>query len=116
MDEINEKILSSKDVPRARNAQMDRVELALKDIDKTLKESGVKRVTAHLKNVINTDFSGIVGAGLGSAGVSAFIGMSPLIAGVAGAGLVFGVKSLIMPSIQCPTNLSYINSIRKNFR
>jgi hypothetical protein len=116
MDEINEKILSSKDVPRARNTQVARIELAIRDIDKTLKESGVKRVTTHLKNVINTDFSGIVGAGLGSAGVSTFIGMAPLIAGVAGAGLVFGVKSLIMPSNQCQTNLSYINSIRKNFR
>jgi hypothetical protein len=115
MDEINEKILSSKDVPRARNTQMARVELAIIDIDKTLKESGVKRVTTHLKNVINTDFSGIIGAGLGSAGVSSFIGMAPLIAGVTGASLVFGVKSLIMPSNQCPTNLSYINSIRKNF-
>jgi len=116
MDEINEKILSSKDVPRARNTQVARIELAIRDIDKTLKESGVKRVTTHLKNVINTDFSGIVGAGLGSAGVSTFIGMAPLIAGVAGAGLVFGVKSLIMPFNQCQTNLSYINSIRKNFR
>jgi hypothetical protein len=35
---------------------MARVELAIRDIDKTLKESGVKRVTTHLKNVINTDF------------------------------------------------------------
>lgn len=116
MDEVNENILSSRDVPRARNAQMARVELALKDIDKTLSESGLKRITTHLKNVINADFSGIAGAGLGSAGISAFIGMSPLIAGVAGAGLVFGVKSLMMPSNQCPTDLSYINSIRKNFR
>ncbi|EGQ8957087.1 hypothetical protein V6957_004759 [Vibrio parahaemolyticus] len=116
MDEVNENILSSRDVPRARNAQMARVELALKDIDKTLSESGVKRITTNLRNVINADFSGIVGAGLGSAGISTFIGMSPLIAGVAGAGLVLGVKSLIMPSNQCPTDFSYINSIRKNFQ
>ena len=116
MDEINEKIINSKDIPRTRNTQMTRIELALKDIDKTLKESKIKRVTTHLKNIINTDFSGIVGAGLGSAGISAFIGMSPLIAGVAGAGLVVGVKSLIMPSTQCPTELSYINSVRKSFQ
>ncbi|RVU84767.1 hypothetical protein EOL70_10985 [Leucothrix sargassi] len=116
MDEINEQIVSSKDIPRAKNTQIARLELALKGIDKTLNESGIKRVATHLKNVINTDFSGIVGAGLGSAGISAFIGVSPLIAGVSGAGLVLGVKSLIMPSNQCPTNFSYINSVRKNFR
>lgn len=116
MDEINETIQSSKDIPRAKNSQIARLELALKDIDKTIGESGIKRVTTHLKNIINTDFSGIVGAGLGSAGISALIGMSPLVAGVAGAGLVFGVKSIIMPSNQCPSDLNYINSIRKSFR
>jgi hypothetical protein len=116
MDDINESIQSSKDIPRAKNTQIARLELAIKDIDKTIAESGIKRVTAHLKNVINSDFSGIVGAGLGSAGISSLIGMSPLIAGVAGAGLVFGTKSIIMPANQCPSDLNYINSIRKNFR
>lgn len=116
IDEINESILNSKDIPRAKNAQVSRLELALKDIDKSLNASGIKRVTTHLRNVINEDFSGIAGAGLGSAGISSMIGMTPLVAGVAGAGLVFGVKSLMMPSNQCPTDLSYINSVRRSFR
>lgn len=116
MDDINEKILNSKDVPRGKNTQVARLELAIKNIDKTLNESGIKRVTTHLKNVINADFSGIAGAGLGSAGLSTVVGMTPLVAGVAGAGLVLGIKSLIMPSNQCPSEYSYINSIRKNFR
>lgn len=115
MDEINEKILNSKYIPQAKNTQIGRLELALKDIDRTITESGIKRVTTHLKNVINSDFSGIVGAGLGAAGVSAFIGMTPLIAGIAGAGLVVGVRSLSMPLNQCPSDLNYINSARKNF-
>lgn len=115
MDEINETIQNSKDIPRSKNTQISRLEFALKDIDRTITESGMKRVTTHLKNVINADFSGIVGSGLGFAGISSLIGMSPLIAGVAGAGMVFGAKSIMMPNNQCPSDLNYINSIRKNF-
>lgn len=116
LDELNEKIITSKDIPRAKNAQLARLELALKDIDKTISESGFKRITTNLKHVINSDFSGIVGAGLGAAGISSIVQMSPLIAGVAGAGLVTGIKGLMMPSVQCPTDFNYIQSVRRNFR
>ncbi len=44
------------------------------------------------------------------------IQMYPLIAGVAGAGLVTGIKSMMMPSVQCQTDFNYINSVRRNFR
>lgn len=115
LDEINEAIISAKDVPRAKNMQLAKLELALKDIDKTIRESGIKRLTTNLKHVINSDFSGIFGVGLGFAGISSLIGMSPIIAGVAGAGLITTVKTVMSPQNQCPTNFSYINSIRKNF-
>ncbi|MEX5486294.1 DUF6236 family protein [Proteus mirabilis] len=42
LDEINEAIISAKDVPRAKNMQLAKLELALKDIDKTIRESGIK--------------------------------------------------------------------------
>ena len=116
LDEINEEIISSKDIPRAKNSRLARLEMSLKDIDKTINETGIKRVTTNLKHVIHSDFSGIVGAGLGAAGIASLIQMSPLIAGVAGAGLVVGVKSVVMPSSQCPSDFNYIKSIRKNFR
>lgn len=116
LDEINEEIISSKDIPRAKNTRLARLEMSLKDIDKTINESGIKRVTTNLKHVIHSDFSGIIGAGLGAAGIASLIQMSPLIAGVAGVGLVVGVKSIIMPSSQCPTDFNYIKSVRKNFR
>lgn len=116
LDELNEKIITSKDIPRAKNAQLSRLELSLKDIDRTINESGFKRITTNLKHVINSDFSGVVGAGLGSAGLASMIQMYPLIAGVAGAGLVTGIKSMMMPSVQCQTDFNYINSVRRNFR
>lgn len=115
IDEIIENIIASKDIPRAKNVQIARLELAIKDIDRVLNESTFKRTTGNLKSVINSDFSGIVGAGLGAAGIASLIPMSPLIAGVATAGLVVTAKTLMMPTTQCPTDLNYIQSVKSSF-
>ncbi len=115
IDEIIENIIASKDIPRAKNVQVARLELAIKDIDRVLNESTFKRTTGNLKSVINSDFSGIVGAGLGAAGIASLIPMPPLIAGVATAGLVITAKTLMMPATQCPTDLNYIQSVKSSF-
>ncbi|GKR03721.1 MULTISPECIES: DUF6236 family protein [Aeromonas] len=115
IDEIIENIIASKDIPRAKNVQVARLELAIKDIDRVLNESTFKRTTGNLRSVINSDFSGIVGAGLGAAGIASLIPMPPLIAGVATAGLVITAKTLMMPATQCPTDLNYIQSVKSSF-
>lgn len=117
LDEINEAIISAKDIPRAKNMQLAKLELALKDIDKTIRESGMKRLTTNLKHVIHSDFSGVIFSGaISAAGIHSLIGMSPLIAGVAGAGLITAIKTIMAPKAQCPSNFNYINSIRNNFK
>lgn len=117
LDEIYQQIISSADIPRAKNTELAKLEIAVKDLDKLLKENLIKRTVGNIRNTINIDFSGIVGAGLGGAGVSSIIGMSPLIAGMAGAGLVIGFKSMVMPNKQtCSAQFNYIKSVRKNFK
>lgn len=116
MDDIYQKVISSADIARAKTTEIGRLETAIKDLDISLRESGIKRFAGNMRNTINMDFSGIVGAGLGAAGLSSTIGMSPLIAGLAGAGIVMGCKSLTMPrSETCPSGLSYLRSVRRTF-
>lgn len=117
LNDIYLQILSSADIPRAKNTELTRLEAAIKDLDKLLKENAIKRTVSNIRNTINIDFSGIVGAGLGSAGIASLIQMSPLIAGMAGAGLVVGFKTMIMPNQQsCPSHFNYLKSIRENFK
>jgi hypothetical protein len=117
LSEIYQSIISSADIPRAKNTELTKLESAIRDLDKALSESVIERTVSNIRNTINVDFSGIVGAGLGAAGISSLIGMSPLLAGMAAAGLVVGFKSLTMPSLtNCPAQYSYINSIRSSFQ
>lgn len=117
LDDIYQKIISSADIPRAKNTEIARLELAINDLNKVLNESGMRRVVTNLRNTINLDFSGILGVGLGAVGVASLINMSPLLLGMASAGVVVGYKSIAMPgAAKCPTQFSYLNSVRQNFK
>ncbi|MEZ8615920.1 DUF6236 family protein [Vibrio splendidus] len=115
LDEINEKILSSIDVPRAKNAELNRLELSLKDIDRTMSESGIGKVVSNFKHVINTDLSGIIGVGLGAAGLASFVPMSPMVAGLSSAGIVTTVRSLMVSNHSKYGDLTYLKSVRQCF-
>lgn len=117
LDDIYQKIIGSADIPRAKNTEISKLEASLKDLNKVLGESGIRRVIASMRNTINMDFSGILGAGLGSAGLASLVNMSPLLMGMAGAGVVVGYKSIVTPNAAgCPTQFSYLSSIRRNFQ
>jgi hypothetical protein len=116
MDDIYQRIISSADIARAKTTEIGRLENAIKDLDASLRESGIKRFAGNIRNTINMDFSGIIGAGLGAAGLSSTIGLSPLVAGLAGAGIVMGYRTSTMPQSEtCPSGLSYLSSVRRNF-
>lgn len=115
LDEINEKILSSIDLPRAKNSELNRLELSLKDIDRTMSESGISKVVSNFKHVINTDLSGIIGVGLGAAGLASFVPMSPMIAGLSSAGLVTTARSLMVSNNSNYGDLTYLKSVRQYF-
>ncbi|WHF36816.1 DUF6236 family protein [Aeromonas salmonicida] len=115
MNELNEKIISSDNIPRIKNTSIAHLDLAIRDIDKTIKESGIRRIATNFKQIINLDLSDMYSAGLGGAGVSQLIGTDPLATGVASAGILIAVKSLILPGRQCSSKFSYIDSVKRNF-
>ncbi|MVF14926.1 hypothetical protein FT643_22590 [Ketobacter sp. MCCC 1A13808] len=116
LDDIYQKIIGSADIPRSRNSEVTKLENALKDLDRALNEGKIKRVVTNIRNTITQDFSGVVGAGLGSISLPSLIDMSPLMVGMAGAGIVVGFKSMFLPNIiECPSQYNYLKSIRKSF-
>lgn len=116
MDDIYQKIIGSADIPRAKTTEIARLESAIKDLDASLRESGIKRFAGNIRNTVNMDFSGLVGSGLGAAGLHSIIGLPPLVAGMASAGIVLGYKTITMPQANnCPSGLSYLRSVRQHF-
>lgn len=117
MDDVYQKVIGATDIPRAKTTEITRLENAIKDLDKVMRENGLKRIVGNIRNAINMDFSGIVGSGLGAAGISSLIGMSPLVVGVASAGVVLTYKSFSMPErATCPSNFNYLRSVRSSFQ
>lgn len=114
LDEIYQSIISASDIPRAKNSQLEKLELALKEVDKTLTESGIPKGLTSLRGYIAGEFTNIAGTGLGAVGVAPFIGMSPLTAGVVGAGIAFAFKPVLSPKTKNGSHpLTYVSSIKK---
>ncbi|MBL4794783.1 MAG: hypothetical protein JKY24_04595 [Pseudomonadales bacterium] len=117
LDEIYQKIISSADIPRANNTEISKLEIAIKDLNKALNESVINQTVSSIRNIINLDFTEILSLGIGAAGLTSLIPMSPLLAGMAGAGIAVGLKYINMPnSEKCPSQFNYLNSVRKNFQ
>lgn len=120
LDELYQDIIVKGDIPRAKNAALDKIELALKDIDKTMDESGITKIITNLKGTIAGDFTGIAGTGFTAWVGHSEIGFSsPLAAAAAGSaamtGAAFLVKSMLTPKNTGSKNpLTYINSIKKD--
>lgn len=116
MDDIYLKIIGAADIPRSKNTELCRLQTALVDLDKTLKEGKIFTFAGNIRNIFHTDFSGVVGTGLGAAGLSAFIGLPPLTLGLSAAGLLVGFRALTMPRWgSFPTSMNYLRSVRTNF-
>lgn len=114
LDEMYQSIISAADVPRATNTQITKLEGALKEIERTLGESGIKKAITSLRGFIAGEFTNIAGTGLGAAGVAPFINMSPLAAAAIGAGIAFAVKPVLSPRSQKEAHpLTYVSSVRK---
>lgn len=114
IDELYQSIINAGDIPRAKNTAILKIEKALSDVDRTLDESAVKRTITSLKGYIAGDFTGVAGIGIGMAGLSSMIGLTPLNAGMMGVGIAFAVKAVLSPSAKAGTNpLTYISSIKK---
>lgn len=116
LDDMHNAIVSSGDLPRSRNQQLTKLYLALKDIDMVLDEFGVGKAVSSLRGYIAGEFSNVAGTAMGAAGLAPLIGMPPLVAGLAGAGIAFCIKPILAPkSLMTRHPLVYVSSIHKKF-
>lgn len=114
IDELYQSIINAGDIPRAKNTAILKLEKALLEVDRTLDESAIKKTVTSLKGYIGGEFTGVAGIGLGMAGLSSIIGLTPLNAGMVGVGIAFAIKAVLSPSAKTGTNpLTYISSIKK---
>lgn len=117
LDDMYQQIIGSADIPRARNTQLNRLERAIRDVDKTMKESKIKVFADSLRSVLS-GLDGIVGTGLaiGTAATASVIGTTPLIAGLSGSALIVGTKVMRQSKNVAKNDLTYLKSLRSNFR
>jgi len=116
MDDLYQQIVGASDIPRAKITQINKLEAALKDIDRTLSEHGIRRALSSLRGYISENIAGMVSVGMGSAGLSTQFQCDPLAAGLAGAGCFFLLKSVLKPPASNEGRpFAYINSHRKEF-
>ncbi len=115
LDDVYQSIINSADIPRSMTTEMQKLETALKDLDRTLSESSISKTVTNLRAYIGGNFPSTLGAGLGGAGVAPLIGMSPLITAMAGAGLALTVKPILSPKDSNSEHpLNYLKSMRSS--
>lgn len=117
LDEMHEEVISSANIPRAKNTQLRKLELSLKDVDRVLGEHGIGKMMTSLRGYIAGEYGNILGAGGAGSYVGTLIGIDPVTAGVLGAGFAFAIKPILSPHAPQGTHpLVYVNSIRKSFK
>lgn len=117
LDEIYQDIIGAADIHRSRTTNMTRLESTIRDLEITMRESKIKIVSDSLRSVLS-GLDGVVGTGLaiGATAASASFGMSPLVAGISGAGIIMATKILPQSKRTIKNDLTYLKSIRKNFK
>lgn len=114
LDELYQSILAADDAPRARNTAITKLELAIRDVNRTLKQSGITVCVDTLRSIIS-DTNGILGLALGAAGAASIFGVDPLHAGAAGALISIAPKLIPQSANSTPAELMYLKSVRKEF-
>jgi hypothetical protein len=116
LDGIYKSVINSGDLPvgRAFNSEMSKLNLTLRDLDRTMKESKIKVAAGSLKSVMS-GMDGILGAGAGLAGIATLLNLSPVVAGLSGAGIALAAKLIPQSKSSIPKELTYLKSIKCNF-
>mgnify|MGYP000088199675 CR=1 FL=1 len=113
LDDVYQIIIGSADIPRSMTTEIQKLETSLKEVNKTLSEASISKIVTNLRSYIGGNFPSTFGTALGGAGVSSLIGMSPLIAAVASAGLVLTIKPILSPRNSGVINpYNYLRSMR----
>ena len=117
LNDLYQSIINSADIPRAKNAALGRLELSLKDLDKTMNESGMRKTLTSLRGSIGGNIAGALDDGLRASGATALYNISyalPAFSLVAAASFI--IKLMLHPQNTGSNNpLTYIKSIKENF-
>lgn len=118
LDELNQEIINSVDIPRTKSTTMLKLEKSLKDIDTTLDESKIKKLYGNLRHVINHESFGGVAFGATAASTAGFyFPDNHLIqATAAGVGLYFSIRPFQISSSEHSRQLCYLHSIKRELR
>ncbi len=115
LDDIYQKIVSSADLPRSKITEITKLEKSLRDLDSVLEADGINRTSTSLRSFIAGDFGSIFSAATGTAVLSSFVEMTPLMHGVVNVGLYLAAKKLISPRKQHKGHpYLYLSSARDN--
>lgn len=114
MDEMYQSIIIARDIPRAKNAALDRLELSLKNLNQTVDEFGIKKVVTSLRGTIGC----ATGAGLMAKEVATLLEASYALPAFAiGAAMSFAIRPMLLPQNTGADNpLTYVKSIREDLR
>lgn len=116
LDEVYQSIIKSGDIPRAKNSEIAKLESSLKALNTCLSESGIRKTVTSLRSYVACEFGSALGAGLGGVGASSVVQMSPILLGMACAGLALGVKPMLLPKQKDEkTPFTYLKSQRDMF-
>lgn len=115
LDELYQSIISSSDLPRAKNTQLIKLEKALIDIDRTMGEFQLPREITSLRGFLSVANDSIFTGGFGALGASQF-GFDPIAAACVGASICFVVKTMSLPAAlsNSAPSLTYVSSIKRN--
>lgn len=119
LDDLYLEISKSQDIPRSKNAQITRLESAIKDLDKVAKESWGARLLASRKVALDINL-GSIGQGVISGGLVGSKYNNPLLGLIVGAGhtLLSSMKFEVSSSPQLASSvgnqldLSYLTSLK----
>lgn len=112
LDGIYQSVLTAGNIPSAKSAEIEKLKLALNDINRTLSEGLIKKSLSSLRSTFESDFSGVIGTGLAVGAIPGFIPLPPIFAGLAAGGMYLGVKTLMAPNVDTAMKpFNYIKSI-----
>jgi hypothetical protein len=117
LDGLYQSIINASDIPRARITEMIRLEQAIHDVKKTMKESRINVQIDSLRTLMSATGTSIaLGLATGTPIVATAFGTSPLISGLVGAAIGF-TPALIPQSVNAkPNELTYLKSAYKNLK
>ncbi len=111
LNDLYQSIIIARDIPRAKNAALDKLELALKDLNKAMDESCIKKTITYLRGTI----AGALDSGLRAQGAASLYEVSyGMDAFAIGSIVSFAIKPMLLPQSTGSANpLTYIKSIKQ---